>query len=262
MERIELNDGEVILEEGAPSDYVYQILAGEVEIYSEQRGETIVLGILGGGDFLGEMGIIERRPRSASARARGSVVIEKLERWEFIQLISDSPVSVHRLIERLSERLRHVSQRLARISAERGTSDGSEAVDDDAANMHGPEVRLHAATETLASEIPAGGIDVASFPFTVGRKPQGDEPLSEIPVQLQIPDTSPYRLSPAHFSIIRADDGFAIHDLGSARGTSVNGVFIGELFERDICNLDGGENTVIAGGMYSLYGFKILVGDD
>lgn len=262
MEQIELNDGEIILSEGAPSDFVYQILAGEVEIYSEQRGEIIVLGILGAGDFLGEMGIIERRPRSASARARGKVVIEKLERWEFIQLISDSPVSVHRLIERLSERLRHVSQRLARISAERGAPDGSRALDDESLIASGPAIKLYAATETLASEIPAGGIEVSSFPFTVGRKPGGDEPLSEIPVQMQIPDTSPYRLSPAHFSIIRTDDGFAIHDLNSARGTSVNGVFIGELFERDICDLDEGENTVIAGGMYSLFGFRILVGDD
>lgn len=262
MEQIELNDGDIILREGAPSDYVYRILAGEVEIYSEQRGENIILGTLDPGDFLGEMGIIERRPRSASARAKGPATIEKLERWEFIQLISDSPVSVHRLIERLSERLRYVSQRLARVSAERGTDEDSSIAYDQPVASQGPVVVLHAATEAMASEIPAVGIEVASFPYTVGRALSGDEPLPGIPVDLKLPDASPYRLSPAHFSIVRADEALAIQDLGSARGTSVNGEFIGDLFERDVCELKPGENTVIAGGMYSLFGFKMVVGED
>jgi hypothetical protein len=52
-----------------------------------------------------------------------------------------------------------------------------------------------------------------------------------------------------------------VRDLGSARGTSVNGVLIGDLFERDTCDLKAGKNTVIAGGMYSLYGFNIVVED-
>ena len=259
MNQIQFSDGEIILKEGAPSDFVYRILAGEVEIFSAQRGENIVLGIANAGEFLGEMGIIERRPRSASARAKGEVSIEKLERWEFIQLISDSPVSVNRLIERLSERLRHANKRLAKLATDTAAAGDQINDGDETADASTPPVRLYAATETLAAEIPDAGIEIAGFPFTIGREPRGDEPLSEITVHLQVPDTSPYRLSPAHFSIVRTDDGFAIHDLGSARGTSVNGSFIGDLFERDTCDLRVGENTVIAGGMYSTFGFQILV---
>jgi len=96
---------------------------------------------------------------------------------------------------------------------------------------------------------------------SLGREPRGDEPLPEIAVDLQIPDTQPYRQSTAHFSLLRSDSGCSVRDLGSARGTSVNGVFIGDQFEHDTCDLKAGKNTVIAGGMYSLYRFNIVVED-
>jgi CRP-like cAMP-binding protein len=252
MNQTEFRDGEIVLTEGAPSDFVYRILIGEVEIFSEKHGEIIVLGIAKAGEFLGEMGIIERRPRSASARARGDVLIEKLERWEFIQMISDSPISANRLIERLSERLRHVNQMFTNMAAGAAPQDAP----DDASSAR---VKLFAATERLAASIPDGGINITEFPFTIGREPHGDEPLSETAVDLQIRDTIPFRLSSAHFSLECTDDGFAVRDLGGARGTSVNGVFIGDHFERDICDLNTGENTIIAGGINSVFGFKIFV---
>jgi hypothetical protein len=198
------------------------------------------------------MGIIERRPRSASARARGDVLIEKLERWEFIQMISDSPISANRLIERLSERLRHANQMFTNLAAGAAPQDAS-------TRASSARVKLFAGTERLAASIPDSGIGITEFPFTIGREPHGEEPLPEITVDLQIRDTIPFRLSSAHFSLVSTDDGFAVRDLGGARGTSVNGVFIGDHFERDICELNAGENTVIAGGMNSVFGFNIFV---
>ena len=109
---------------------------------------------------------------------------------------------------------------------------------------------------------PDAGVRIATFPFTVGRELRDDEPMGEIEVDLSLPDRVPYRLSAAHFSLLRTDDGFAVQDLGSARGTCVNGVFIGDHFERDTCELSAGRNTVVAGGMYSSFGFTVVVGED
>ena len=254
MNQTEFSDGEIVLTEGAPSDFVYRILIGEVEIFSEKHGEIIVLGTVKAGEFLGEMGIIERRPRSASARARGDVLIEKLERWEFIQMIAESPISANRLIERLSERLRHSNQMYTKMVARAAPQDAP-------ASASPARVKLSAGTEGLSAGIPDGGINITKFPFTVGREPHGDEPLPKITVDLQIRDTIPYRLSSAHFSLVSTEDGFAVRDLGGARGTSVNGAFIGDHFERDICDLNAGENTVIAGGMNSVFSFKIFVSE-
>lgn len=256
MNQTQFSDGEVILSEGEASDSVYRILLGEVEIYTEQHGETIVLGTAKTGEFLGEMGIIERRPRSASARAIGEVMIEKLERWEFVQLISDSPVSANRLIERLSERLRQANRRLAQMVADARPE--SETTAADAASASAP-VTLFADSDRLSDSLPPSGIPVTEFPFTVGRQPRADEPDPGMPVQLSIPDSIPFRLSFTHFSVVREDGGFAVRDLGSAHGTSVNGVFIGDHFERDTCTLENGSNTVIAGGVNSPYRFEVVV---
>ena len=82
MQWCEFQDGALIISEGATSEFVYRILTGEVEIFTERTGERIVLGTVRPVEFLGEMSIIERRPPNASARAKGPVTAEQLERWE------------------------------------------------------------------------------------------------------------------------------------------------------------------------------------
>lgn len=260
MKQSEFSDGELILTEGEPSDFVYRILLGEVEIFTVQGTDTIALGVAKAGEFLGEMGIIERRPRSASARAKGQVLIEQLERWEFVQLISDSPMSANRLIERLSERLRHANSRLTQAtSASRLTAAAAQPDKAQIANGEPAPVRLLAGSERLTACLPELGININTFPFTVGREPRGEErrPIAE--VHLQVPDAIPYRLSFAHFSLVRSYEGYAVRDLGSSQGTNVNGAFIGEHFDRDICPLNAGKNIVTAGGINSAFRFEAVI---
>lgn len=120
MQWCEFKDGEMIIREEDAGEFVYRILTGEVEIFTERTGKRIVLGSVRPVEFLGEMSIIERRPPNASARAKGPVTAERLERWEFVQLISEQPTAAHRLIERLSERLRLANERVVRLTAAAG----------------------------------------------------------------------------------------------------------------------------------------------
>ena len=48
-------------------------------------------------------------------------------------------------------------------------------------------------------------------------------------------------------------------DLASREGTEVNGVFMGELFDRDMQALNAGSNTVRAGGVDSPLVFEVVV---
>ena len=70
MKKRAYNAGDIILREGDPSDVVYKIVSGDVEVFKEQDGQTIVLGVMKEGEFLGEMGVVDDEPRSASARAK------------------------------------------------------------------------------------------------------------------------------------------------------------------------------------------------
>lgn len=261
MRQYNFYDGELILQEGDPSDFVYRILFGEVEIFTERNGETIVLGAVKAGDFLGEMGIIERRPRSASARANGPVTAEKLEHWEFVNLISDEPVAAHRLIDRLSQRLRSANNRLAQTAVP-GASTTKAVSEQETTQAASTEARvsIFAGSDRLASCVPDSGLAVTKFPFTVGRRPDVNEAGWSVTVDLPVPDTVPYRMSCPHFVLRRSADGYAVRDLGSRLGTQVNDVFVGENFDHDVQPLRVGTNTIVAGGIDSPYRFTIVVG--
>jgi hypothetical protein len=75
-------------------------------------GEPILLGAVGAGQFIGEMGVVENRPRSATAQAASEVEIEILTPTEFFDQIAGSPPAARELIQRLSQRLRAADDRI------------------------------------------------------------------------------------------------------------------------------------------------------
>src|SRR2546430_8490337 len=99
-------EGQVLFREGDPADSVFRLLSGAVDILRELDGEPILLGTVGAGQFIGEMGVVENRPRSATARAASEVEVEILTPTEFLDQIAGSPRTARELIERLSQRLR------------------------------------------------------------------------------------------------------------------------------------------------------------
>src|SRR5262245_26977709 len=80
-------EGEVLFREGDPPDCVFRLLSGAVEILRELDGEPILLGTVGAGQFIGEMGVVENRPRSATARAASEVEVEIFTPTEFFDQI-------------------------------------------------------------------------------------------------------------------------------------------------------------------------------
>jgi CRP-like cAMP-binding protein len=62
--------GQVIFTEGEPSDHLYVVRSGRVRILVQSvHGEEMTLALLGPGDSMGELSMIDGRPRSASAEA-------------------------------------------------------------------------------------------------------------------------------------------------------------------------------------------------
>jgi diguanylate cyclase (GGDEF)-like protein len=101
--------GEVLFYEGDPSDAVYLIVSGDVDI--AQRGmENRQMMARGYSEFVGEMGVIEARPRSATARARGEVQTLRFTKDAFLELINTAPFLVWKLMRNISARLRQREQ--------------------------------------------------------------------------------------------------------------------------------------------------------
>jgi hypothetical protein len=272
MIRREYHKGEVILNEGKPSSFVCRIISGEVEVFKKLDNQDIVLGKIKAGEFLGEMGVVEDLPRSASARTISPVTAELMGKEDFLHYISENSNSAYQLIARLSERLRLMGEQLAEATVTRdvktdtveeipGKSDEEDPAGQEMVISKSADLRLtiFPASEFMEPHISSQGLDIVKFPFSVGRQPEPEEGRAKVPIDLCLPDTMPYRLSRQHFSLNRSKHGYYVSDLRSTLGTEVNGEGLGYSFGKDMKYLDEGENMINAGGFDSQYSFRVLL---
>jgi CRP-like cAMP-binding protein len=105
--RQEFEPGAVLFEEGAASDGVFWIESGRVHVRTrDASGGERRAGRAGAGEFLGEMGVLESMPRSATAVAAARVVAYKMAPEDFTALLRRSPAAVLIVIDALCERAR------------------------------------------------------------------------------------------------------------------------------------------------------------
>jgi CRP/FNR family transcriptional regulator, cyclic AMP receptor protein len=261
MGEVRFGPGEVVFHEGEPSRTVLRIEDGEVEVAKAAGAGEVLLGTVGSGQFVGEMGVIEGRPRGATVRARGPVRGEMLERLLFLERVSRDPRLAFGALLRLSERLHVANERLADAVARSPDETPAAAVPADAVPaVAGDRLVLFAASEALAGRVPAEGVAIDRLPFVVGRRPAAGEPRPGGAVQLELEDAAPYRLSRRHFAVVAGAEGPAVRDDHSTLGTVVNGEAVGEQFPRSEAALRRGENLVVAGGAGSPFAFRLVVG--
>jgi CRP/FNR family cyclic AMP-dependent transcriptional regulator len=99
---IDFEDGAPLTTEGDEGDAFYMLLDGRVEV---TRGGSPV-GPLGPGDFIGEISLIDGRPRSATATAVGHVRALEVCRPEFLELMERHPAVRHGILVALTDRIR------------------------------------------------------------------------------------------------------------------------------------------------------------
>ncbi len=107
MQEHKFSNGSIIFGDGDEGNSLFLVLSGGVKISKLMKnGEEIVLGILHEGDFFGELDLIDRRRRSASAVAIGSCRLARLGKREFDKLLKISPAFMLNLLHMITLRLR------------------------------------------------------------------------------------------------------------------------------------------------------------
>lgn len=97
----------ILINEGERSFSLYIILAGSVRVFaSDEDGKEVVLAILGPGECVGEMALIEDAPRSASVMTLERSKMSIISREDFIQCLQNHPSIALHLLKALSRRLR------------------------------------------------------------------------------------------------------------------------------------------------------------
>jgi CRP-like cAMP-binding protein len=103
-------DGDIIFREGDASSSAFMISSGQVELFKRSpKGSTngrVRVAKLSAGEIVGEMGIVNRSARSATARAVGPVTLSVIERDGFLASLKEEPDVALQLIGNLAERLR------------------------------------------------------------------------------------------------------------------------------------------------------------
>lgn len=116
----EFRTGAELLEEGAIGLGLFLIGDGRVEVFKTEKGHRRRLAVLGAGEVLGEMALIDEKPRSASAVALEPTSALFLSRESFRTVVKKSPDVAWALVPNLAERLREAQDRLmdAELEAE------------------------------------------------------------------------------------------------------------------------------------------------
>ncbi|MEQ8355530.1 MAG: cyclic nucleotide-binding domain-containing protein [Kiloniellaceae bacterium] len=114
MKRHNFKSGEIIFHENDVSNAAFLIIEGQVEILHRRKsGDKTTVAILERGEYFGEMGVIDDKPRSATATAKGDVACMSVSKEQFMDMLLHRPEESIELLKVLFERLRKANEKLA-----------------------------------------------------------------------------------------------------------------------------------------------------
>lgn len=248
-------EGQVIFKQGEPSDKFFIIRSGQVLLTREANGTTTELGKAGPGEVVGEMGVLQNLPRSATATAKGRVWLYGMTLSDLADKRSDGQDHPGTIVSRvLAQRLRKSMEKLDQATLEKlaaplapppapAKNPGLSPVVKVAIRMgwrSGDQVQW---SEQSSQH---------TLPMIFGREPgpQGAPAGTEV---VLIEENPPQRLAPVQFSLELENSAVVLRDDQSLHGTEVSGVSVGPSAGMTQVQLPAGTHVLVAGGEGSPY---------
>ena len=248
-------EGQVIFKQGEPSDKFFIIRSGQVLLTREANGTTTELGKAGPGEVVGEMGVLQNLPRSATATAKGRVWLYGMTLSDLADKRSDGQDHPGTIVSRvLAQRLRKSMEKLDQAALEKlaaplapppapAKNPGLSPVVKVAIRMgwrSGDQVQW---SEQSSQH---------TLPMIFGREPgpQGAPAGTEV---VLIEENPPQRLAPVQFSLEIQNGAVVLRDDQSLHGTEVSGVSVGPSAGMTQVQLPAGTHVLVAGGEGSPY---------
>lgn len=118
LHRKALPAGAFLMTEEQPGEVAYVIISGTLKVLSEQAADAdVILAILGPGDVVGEMSLIEQTGRSATVMALEESLVAWIDRASFQSCLHTMPQLSYNLIRILSARLRVANAQIQALSS-------------------------------------------------------------------------------------------------------------------------------------------------
>jgi CRP/FNR family transcriptional regulator, cyclic AMP receptor protein len=114
---VRIGDDEVLMLQGDVGDFLYVLTDGKVKVLvAAESGAETMLAIRSRGDLVGEFTLLDSKPRTATARAIGTVTARRVSRADFADFIADFPAAEERVFTYVLGKMREST---ARHAAER-----------------------------------------------------------------------------------------------------------------------------------------------
>ena len=98
----------MIFESGSEPDFLYVVQEGEIEIIAGGK----VVETLGAGEIFGEMALVDKHPRSATAKARTNCKVVPIDENRFKFLVQQTPFFAIHVMRVMSKRIRSMIDKI------------------------------------------------------------------------------------------------------------------------------------------------------
>ncbi len=107
LQKQSFKPGARVFREGEKGDKAYLIESGLIEISKKvSGGEQVVVAVVGKGEMIGEMALIDGQPRAATARVVKNSVLMIINRADLVDRLKKTDPVIRRLLGVFTKRLR------------------------------------------------------------------------------------------------------------------------------------------------------------
>jgi CRP-like cAMP-binding protein len=111
-ERLTYRSGEDLFLQGDAGDAAYIIVEGEADVIINTPGGPITVATVKKNDFVGEIAILCDVPRTATVKAKDTLITLRISKDVFFQLITQFPQMSVELLRELAGRLERTNRQL------------------------------------------------------------------------------------------------------------------------------------------------------
>lgn len=123
----ELQAGSILFHAGEPGESLFVVKSGEVELYiKDTAGQKILLTIARSGEIFGELALLDRGPRTATAVALADSELLELDREDLLLLFQKTPAAALRLLAATG----HMTRRADELLRTRVSRNANEEVEE------------------------------------------------------------------------------------------------------------------------------------
>ncbi|HEY9100829.1 Crp/Fnr family transcriptional regulator [Chitinimonas sp.] len=109
--------GTIIINEGDPGSSMFLLMQGRLKVFvSDSNGKEYVLAVLGPGEYVGELALLDDEPRTASVETEEQSAFLVIQKEDFLSLLHNHPNIQFKVLVSLVRRTRQLTEAVKNLA--------------------------------------------------------------------------------------------------------------------------------------------------